>query len=141
MNTEVIPKAAYSNGLQETGQDGVVFTMPASRKKLMSVDIRPDIDTLVFSRQFIAYNLMDENKVFPNIRKIYIENGVRGIKIKNSTFPNVEQVVSESSSFASGEMLIEVGLYNQYTLINAFIKKADRRFKLGRYYIYRRPCT
>lgn len=53
MNTEVIPKAAYSNGLQETGQDGVVFTMPASRKKLMSVDIRPDIDTLVFSRQFI----------------------------------------------------------------------------------------
>lgn len=123
MNTEVIPKAAYSNGLQETGQDGVVFTMPASRKKLMSVDIRPDIDTLVFSRQFIAYNLMDENKVFPNIRKIYIENGVRGIKIKNSTFPNVEQVVSESSSFASGEMLIEVGLYNQYTLINTFIKK------------------
>lgn len=66
---------------------------------------------------------MDENKVFPNIRKIYIENGVRGIKIKNSTFPNVEQVVSESSSFASGEMLIEVGLYNQYTLINTFIKK------------------
>lgn len=123
MNTEVIPKAAYSNGLQETGQDGVVFTMPASRKKLMSVDIRPDIDTLVFSRQFIAYNLMDENKVFPNIRKIYIENGVRGIKIKNSTFPNVEQVISESSSFASGEMLIEVGLYNQYTLINTFIKK------------------
>ena len=33
MNTEVIPKAAYSNGLQETGQDGVVFTMPASREK------------------------------------------------------------------------------------------------------------
>lgn len=123
MNTEVIPKAAYSNGLQETSQDGVVFTMPASRKKIMSVDIRPDIDTLVFSRKFIAYNLMDENKVFPNIRKIYIENGVRGIKIKNSTFPNVEQVVSESSSFASGEMLIEVGLYNQYTLINTFIKK------------------
>lgn len=122
MNTEVIPKAAYSNGLQETGQDGVVFTMPASRKKFMSVYIRPDIDTLVFSRKFIEYNLMDENKVFPNIKKICIENGVRGIKIKNSTFPNVEQVVSESSSFASGEMLIEVGLYNQYTLINAFIK-------------------
>lgn len=123
MNTEVISKAAYSNGLQENGQDGVVFTMPASRKKFMSVYIRPDIDTLVFSRKFIEYNLMDENKVFPNIRKIYIENGVRGIKIKNSTFPNVEQVVSESSSFASGEMLIEVGLYNQYTLINTFIKK------------------
>ena len=48
---------------------------------------------------------------------------MREIKIKNSTFPNVEQVVSESSSFASGEMLIEVGLYNQYTLINTFIKK------------------
>lgn len=112
MNTEVISKAAYSNGLQENGQDGVVFTMPASRKKFMSVYIRPDIDTLVFSRKFIEYNLMDENKVFPNIKKICIENGVRGIKIKNSTFPNVEQVVSESSSFASGEMLIEVGLYN-----------------------------
>lgn len=123
MNTEVIPKVAYSNGLQENGQDGVVFTMPASRKKFMSVYIKPDIDTLVFSRKFIEYNLMDENKVFPNIKKICIENGVRGIKIKNSTFPNVEQVVSESSSFASGEMLIEVGLYNQYTLINAFIKK------------------
>lgn len=123
MNTEVISKAAYSNGLQENGQDGVVFTMSASRKKSMSVDIRPDIDTLVFSRKFIEYNLMDENKVFPNIKKICIENGVREIKIKNSTFPNVEQVVSESSSFASGEMLIEVGLYNQYTLINTFIKK------------------
>ena len=123
MNTEVISKAAYSNGLQENGQDGVVFTMPASRKKFMSVYIRPDIDTLVFSRKFIEYNLMDENKVFPNIKKICIENGVREIKIKNSTFPNVEQVVSESSSFASGEMLIEVGLYNQYTLINTFIKK------------------
>ena len=48
MNTEVISKAAYSNGLQENGQDGVVFTMPASRKKFMSVYIRPDIDTLVF---------------------------------------------------------------------------------------------
>ena len=123
MNTEAMPKAAYSNGLQEIGQDGVVFTMPTSRKKTMSVDIRPDIDTLVFSRKFIAYNLMDEDKVFPNIKKICIENGVMGIKIKNSMFPNVEQVVSESSSFASGEMLIEVGLYNQYTLINAFIKK------------------
>ena len=123
MNTEAMPKAAYSNGLQEIGQDGVVFTMPTSRKKSMSVDIRPDIDTLVFSRKFIAYNLMDEDKVFPNIKKICIENGVMGIKIKNSMFPNVEQVVSESSSFASGEMLIEVGLYNQYTLINAFIKK------------------
>ena len=33
MNTEVISKAAYSNGLQENGQDGVVFTMSASRKK------------------------------------------------------------------------------------------------------------
>ena len=122
MNTEVISKAACSNGLQETGQDGVVFTVPAFRKKSMSVDIRPDIDTLVFSREFIAYNLMDEDKVFPNIKKICIENGVRGIKIKNSTFPNVERVVSESSSFASGEMLIETGLYGQYTLINAFVK-------------------
>ena len=131
MNTEVISKAAYSNGLQENGQDGVVFTMPASRKKFMSVYIRPDIDTLVFSRKFIEYNLMDENKVFPNIKKICIENGVRGIKIKNSTFPNVEQVVSESSSFASGEMLIEVGLYNQYTLINAFIKKPTNVLNLA----------
>lgn len=52
----------------------------------MSVDIRPDIDTLVFSRQFIAYNLMDENKVFPNIRKIYIENGVRGLRLKTPRF-------------------------------------------------------
>lgn len=58
MNTEVISKAAYSNGLQENGQDGVVFTMPASRKKFMSVYIRPDIDTLVFSRKFIEYNLI-----------------------------------------------------------------------------------
>ena len=123
MNTKVIPKAAYNNGLQKTCQDGVVFTMSASWKKSMSVDIRPDIDTLVFSREFRAYNLMDEDKVFPNIKKICIENGVREIKIKNSTFPNVEQVVSESSSFASGEMLIETaGLYNQYMLINAFVK-------------------
>lgn len=126
-----IPKATYSNGLQKTCQDGVVFTMPTSRKKSMSVDIRPDIDTLVFSREFMTYNLMDEDKVFPNIKKIYIENGVRGIKIKNSTFPNVEQVVSESSSFASGEMLIEVGLYNQYTLINAFIKKPTNILNLA----------
>ncbi len=118
-----IPKATYSNGLQKTCQDGVVFTMPTSRKKSMSVDIRPDIDTLVFSREFMTYNLMDEDKVFPNIKKICIENGVMGIKIKNSTFPNVERVVSESSSFASGEMLIETGLYGQYTLINTFIKK------------------
>lgn len=122
MNTEVISKAAYSNGLQENGQDGVVFTMSASRKKSMSVDISPDIDTLVFSREFMTYNLMDEDKVFPNIKKICIKNGVMKIKIKNSTFPNVERVVSESSSFASGEMLIETGLYGQYTLINAFVK-------------------
>lgn len=124
MNTKVIaiPKAAYGNGLQENGQDGVVFTMPASRKKSMSVDISPDIDTLVFSREFMTYNLMDEDKVFPNIKKICIKNGVMKIKIKNSTFPNVERVVSESSSFASGEMLIETGLYGQYTLINAFVK-------------------
>lgn len=126
MNTEIIPKASdmvsRSNGFQETCQDGVVFTISASRKKsIMSVYIRPDIDTLVFSREFI--NLMNEDKVFPNIKRIYIKNGVRGIKIKNSTFPNVEQVISESSSFASGEMLIEEGLFNQYILINAFIKK------------------
>lgn len=124
MNTKVIaiPKAAYGNGLQKNGQDGVVFTMSASRKKSMSVDISPDIDTLVFSREFMTYNLMDEDKVFPNIKKICIKNGVMKIKIKNSTFPNVERVVSESSSFASGEMLIETGLYGQYTLINAFVK-------------------
>ena len=126
MNTEIIPKVSdmvsRSNGFQETCQDGVVFTISASRKKsIMSVYIRPDIDTLVFSREFI--NLMNEDKVFPNIKRIYIKNGVRGIKIKNSTFPNVEQVISESSSFASGEMLIEEGLFNQYILTNAFIKK------------------
>lgn len=126
MNTEIIPKASdmvsRSNGFQETCQDGVVFTISASRKKsIMSVYIRPDIDTLVFSREFI--NLMNEDKVFPNIKRIYIKNGVKGIKIKNSTFPNVEQVISESSSFASGEMLIEEGLFSQYILINAFIKK------------------
>lgn len=71
MNTKVIaiPKAAYGNGLQKNGQDGVVFTMSASRKKSMSVDISPDIDTLVFSREFMTYNLMDEDKVFPNIKK------------------------------------------------------------------------
>ena len=86
------------------------------------MDISPDIDTLVFSREFMTYNLMDEDKVFPNIKKICIKNGVMKIKIKNSTFPNVERVVSESSSFASGEMLIETGLYGQYTLINAFVK-------------------
>lgn len=125
MNTEIIPKdsdmISYSNGFQETCQDGVVFTAPTSRRKSMSVYIRPDIDTLVFSREFT--NLMDEDKVFPNIKRIYIKNGVRGIKIKNSTFPNVEQVISESTSFASGEMLVAEGLFNQYMLINTFIKK------------------
>ena len=52
MNTEVISKAAYSNGLQENGQDGVVFTMPASRKKFMSVYIG-----LILTPWFSAGNL------------------------------------------------------------------------------------
>ena len=71
------------------------------------------------------YYLLESRKSFPNIRKIYIDEYVRGIQIRNQLFPNVEEIVSDNDTFQNigTGMLMRITGKNTNRLLNTFCKK------------------
>ena len=94
-------------------QDGNVF----------DIDVSDDLEEVVFNTEKIL--MQNTEKVFPNIKKIVIQENVKDIQIKNESFPNVRIVQSYSSYFRSSSMLIKkFKLYSemkvQNILLNSF---------------------
>lgn len=94
------------------------------------IDVLPDATEFKFLGEALYagikyYYLRDINKSFPNVRRIYIDENVRGIQMNNQLFPNVEEIVSDNDTYKNtgAGMLMRITGKNTGTLINAFCKK------------------
>lgn len=94
------------------------------------IDVLPDATEFKFLGEapytgIKYYYLLDINKSFPNVRRIYIDKNVRGIQMNNQLFPNVEEIVSDNDTYKNtgAGMLMRITGKNTGTLINTFCKK------------------
>lgn len=94
------------------------------------IDVLPDATEFKFLGEALYagikyYYLLDINKSFSNVRRIYIDKNVRGIQMNNQLFPNVEEIVSDNDTYKNtgAGMLMRITGKNTGTLINAFCKK------------------
>ena len=72
------------------------------------IDIDDDVEELEIDLDDDGDAFWDEvDKVFPNVKKIHINENVYYISMKNSMFPNVREVTSDSPEFYGGDMLVE----------------------------------
>lgn len=87
------------------------------------IDIDDDVEELEIDLDDAGDALWDEvDKVFPNVKKIHINENVYYLSMKNSMFPNVREITSDSPEFYGGDMLIEEN--DGTILVNTFCKKA-----------------
>lgn len=87
------------------------------------IDIDDDVEELEIDLDDAGDAFWDEvDKVFPNVKKIHINENVYYISMKNSMFPNVREITSDSSEFYGGDMLVEEN--DGTILVNTFCKKA-----------------
>ena len=87
------------------------------------IDIDDDVEELEIDLGDGAGCIRTEvDKVFPNVKKIHINEYVYYIRMKNSMFPNVREVTSDSPEFYGGDMLVEEN--DGTVLLNTFCKKA-----------------
>ena len=87
------------------------------------IDIDDDVEELEIDLDDAGDAFWDNvDKVFPNVKKIHINENVYYLSMKNSMFPNVRAVTSDSPEFYGGDMLVEEN--DGTILVNAFCKKA-----------------
>ena len=103
------------------------------------------IETIPYDAEAVRFRDKDYRiktqgpKQYPNVKKIYIGPDVRKLEISNFMFPNVKEVVSESSAFQSGTLLIEKNRSSRYSrdfdgekeLLNTFCKTSDEVIDLS----------
>ena len=93
------------------------------------IDIDDDVEELEIDLDDDGDAFWDEvDKVFPNVKKIHINENVYYISMKNSMFPNVREVTSDSPEFYGGDMLVEEN--DGTVLLNTFCKKAGEVINL-----------
>lgn len=93
------------------------------------IDIDDDVEELVIDLDDAGDAFWDEvDKVFPNVKKIHINENVYYISMKNSMFPNVRKITSDSPEFYGGDMLVEEN--DGTILVNTFCKKAGEAIDL-----------
>lgn len=102
--------------------DKAIFYFDILRDMCCDIDIQEDADCLVLGNEEekCSYKLSDVNKVFPQVKTLYIGPNVIDIVIRNAMFPNVEKVISDNPMFASGNMLVK-----HHILLNAFYQTDD----------------
>ena len=87
------------------------------------IDIDDDVEELEIDLDDAGDAFWDEvDKVFPNVKKLHINENVYYISMKNSMFPNVREITSDSPEFYGGDMLVEEN--DGTILVNTFCKKA-----------------
>ena len=95
-----------------------------------NINVSKTATVLELDDEVTGYNLCDIAECFPNITTLKIGYGIKIIKMRNRTFPNVRKVISESKYFQDdATMLISIDAdekgYCNKTLLNAFCRKSD----------------
>lgn len=80
--------------------------------------------------KIVSYNFKSCGRTFPNVKKLVIGMLTQSVSIKNSLFPNVKEVKSNTSSFKSGDMLVKQTEGSGNVLLNTFCKKKDEKIDL-----------
>ena len=80
--------------------------------------------------KIVSYNFKSCGRTFPNVKKLVIGMLTKSVSIKNSLFPNVREVKSNTSSFKSGDMLVKQTEGSGNVLLNTFCKKKDEKIDL-----------
>lgn len=94
--------------------NGVTFYFVRNENYYMAkicndIDIEAGIEEVTFEFDKIGnYELMDNKKVFPEVKTLNIKKWGRNLRIPNSMFPNVTKVVVDKycSCYKSGRMLV-----------------------------------
>lgn len=120
------------NGQWVTFQTGVQFYMQVQEEKDVFTDIQvaKNVTTVFFgtgTQRQQSYHLKHVDKRFPNVTTLAIRGNVQDLDISNAMFPNVKEVKSVNSTFASSSMLIQYRRYksappSRKVLLNAFEK-------------------
>ena len=80
--------------------------------------------------KIVSYDFKSCGRTFPNVKKLVIGILTQSVSIKNSLFPNVREVKSNTSSFKSGDMLVKQTEGSGDVLLNTFCKKKDEKIDL-----------
>lgn len=80
--------------------------------------------------KIVSYDFKSCGRTFPNVKKLVIGMLTQSVSIKNSLFPNVREVKSNTSSFKSGDMLVKQTEGPGDVLLNTFCKKKDEKIDL-----------
>ena len=116
-------------------QEGVTFYTDGFIGYVYDIDIDWDVTELYLSGDkaqhysIMKVSVSGNEKRFPQIERIYIADSVMSIQIPNKMFPNVKEIISDSKSFQSGNLLIRKAL--GVCLLNTFCKKADELIDLN----------
>ena len=116
-------------------QEGVTFYTDGFIGYVYDIDIDQDVTELYLSGDkaqhysIMKVSVSGNEKRFPQIERIYIADSVMSIQIPNKMFPNVKEIISDSKSFQSGNLLIRKAL--GVCLLNTFCKKADELIDLN----------
>lgn len=89
---------------------------------------RTDAETVIFD--YDRYELGNSKRCFPSVKKLIINENVEWIKVPNSMFPNVRTIISKSTQFRSGNVLIHESFWNRPTLLNVFGVEPDETIDL-----------
>ena len=80
--------------------------------------------------KIVSYDFKSCGRTFPNVKKLVIGMLTQSVSIKNSLFPNVREVKSNTSSFKSGDMIVKQTEGSGDVLLNTFCKKKDEKIDL-----------
>lgn len=87
-----------------------------------------DVETVIFD--YDRYELGNSKRCFPSVKKLIINENVEWIKVPNSMFPNVRTIISKSTQFRSGNVLIHESFWSRPTLLNVFGVEPDEAIDL-----------
>lgn len=91
----------------QTDMSGVSLYMVHENERVLCTDIDvPEDVAEVKLTDCGEIELMNTGKSFPNVTKLVIGKGIERIRMANSLFPNVREVISESFWFVSGNYII-----------------------------------
>lgn len=117
-------------------QNGVVLGFD-DNQFCLDIDIEPGIDHVIFGNDWAVesvINLKGQDKVFPDVTTIIVEEEIADIYINNKMFPNVRHVESRNQTFANGDMLVKLYDNNEddnQCLYNTFCRKPDEKIDVS----------
>lgn len=107
-------------------QNGVLFYLNESGN-VVDIDVDAGIKSVVIDDNV---SMLESNKSFPDVEQLVINDCVEKISIWNKLFPNVKNIDSHSSDFASGEYLVEYTYAMNMKLLNVFFHDEDEEIDM-----------